>query len=58
MRCHLLDQDQSGMSLEGIMKKIKNYKLRYAVQPGLTGWAQVMYSYGASVKDCRDKIRV
>lgn len=32
-------------------KKIKNYKLRYAVQPGLTGWAQVMYSYGASLED-------
>ena len=30
-------------------KKIKNYKLRYGVVPGLTGWAQVMYPYGASV---------
>lgn len=37
-------------------KKIKNYKLRYAVQPGLTGWAQVMYSYGASVKDAEIKL--
>ncbi len=30
-------------------KKIKNYKLRYGVVPGLTGWAQVMYPYGASM---------
>ena len=37
-------------------KRIKNYKLRYAVQPGLTGWAQVMYSYGASVKDAEIKL--
>lgn len=37
-------------------KKIKNYKLRYAVQPGLTGWAQVMYSYGASMEDAEIKL--
>lgn len=37
-------------------KKIKNYKLRYAVQPGLTGWAQVMYSYGASLEDAEIKL--
>lgn len=37
-------------------KKIKNYKLRYAVQPGLTGWAQVMYSYGASIEDAEIKL--
>lgn len=37
-------------------KKIKNYKLRYAVQPGLTGWAQVMYSYGVSLEDAEIKL--
>lgn len=37
-------------------KKIKNYKLRYAVVPGLTGWAQVMYPYGASVDDAERKL--
>ena len=37
-------------------KKIKNYKLRYAVQPGLTGWAQVMYTYGASLEDAEIKL--
>ena len=37
-------------------KKIKNYKLRYGVVPGLTGWAQVMYPYGASVDDAERKL--
>ena len=37
-------------------KKIKNYKTRYAVLPGLTGWAQVMYPYGASVDDAERKL--
>lgn len=37
-------------------KKIKNYKLRYGVIPGLTGWAQVMYPYGASVDDAERKL--
>ena len=26
------------------------------VKPGLTGWAQVMYPYGASVEDARRKL--
>lgn len=36
--------------------KINNYKARYAVQPGLTGWAQVMYTYGASLEDAKVKL--
>lgn len=37
-------------------KKINNYKLRYSVCPGLTGWAQVLYPYGASVEDAKRKL--
>lgn len=37
-------------------KEIKNYDLRYAVQPGITGWAQTMYTYGASVDDAKIKL--
>ena len=37
-------------------KKIKNYHLRYAVRPGITGWAQTMYSYGASLDDAKVKL--
>ena len=36
--------------------KINNYRARYAVQPGLTGWAQVMYTYGASLEDAKVKL--
>lgn len=37
-------------------KKIKNYHLRYAVQPGITGWAQTMFTYGSSVDDAKIKL--
>lgn len=37
-------------------KKIRNYHLRYAVQPGITGWAQTMFTYGASVDDAKTKL--
>ncbi len=32
------------------------YSLRHTVIPGLTGWAQVMYPYGASVEDALHKL--
>lgn len=31
------------------------YDIRHSVKPGVTGWAQVRYSYGASVEDARRK---
>lgn len=37
-------------------EKIKNYRLRYAVQPGLTGWAQVMYHYSESLDEAKEKL--
>lgn len=45
--------DELGRDYE---KKINMYKLRYAVKPGLTGWAQVMYPYGASIDDAKKKL--
>ena len=45
--------DELGRSYE---KEINMYKLRYAVKPGLTGWAQVMYPYGASLDDAKKKL--
>ncbi|MBS2028815.1 MAG: TIGR03013 family PEP-CTERM/XrtA system glycosyltransferase [Deltaproteobacteria bacterium] len=32
------------------------YGLREAVKPGVTGWAQIRYPYGASVEDARNKL--
>lgn len=37
-------------------KEIPYYNLRHMVKPGLTGWAQVMYPYGASVEDAKRKL--
>ncbi|AKU90657.1 TIGR03013 family XrtA/PEP-CTERM system glycosyltransferase [Vulgatibacter incomptus] len=36
--------------------KIPWYGLRTTVQPGITGWAQLRYPYGASVEDARRKL--
>jgi sugar transferase (PEP-CTERM system associated) len=36
---------------------IPYYDLRHSVKPGITGWAQVRYSYGASVEDARKKLQ-
>jgi lipopolysaccharide/colanic/teichoic acid biosynthesis glycosyltransferase len=33
------------------------YHQRHAVRPGLTGWAQVRYRYGASLEDATEKLR-
>lgn len=37
-------------------EEIPFYALRHTVLPGLTGWAQVMYPYGASVEDALHKM--
>ncbi len=42
--------------VERLKKEIPFYFLRHQVPPGVTGWAQVMYSYGSSVKDARIKL--
>ena len=41
------------MTLE---KKINFYKKRYDFKPGLSGWAQVNYPYGASIQDSANKL--
>lgn len=37
--------------------QIPYYNLRHMVRPGLTGWAQVLYPYGASVEDAVEKLQ-
>ena len=43
--------------IEQLEKEIPYYNLRHTVKPGLTGWAQVMYPYGASVEDAYRKLQ-
>ena len=35
---------------------IPYYGQRFSVKPGITGWAQVSYGYGASVEDAVEKL--
>jgi len=39
-----------------LRKILSNYDVRYWIKPGLTGWAQVSYPYGASVEDSYQKL--
>lgn len=39
-----------------LKQEIPYYDLRYLVKPGITGWAQVLYPYGASVEDAYEKL--
>lgn len=38
-------------------RRIPFYRTRHAIKPGITGWAQVKYRYGASVDDARVKLQ-
>jgi exopolysaccharide biosynthesis polyprenyl glycosylphosphotransferase len=42
--------------IEKLAREIPYYEERQMVQPGITGWAQVSYPYGASVLDSRRKL--
>ena len=37
--------------------QIPFYGQRHSVRPGLTGWAQVRYTYGASLEDAMEKLQ-
>jgi lipopolysaccharide/colanic/teichoic acid biosynthesis glycosyltransferase len=43
--------------VEQLTEEIPFYNLRHYVRPGITGWAQVMYPYGASVEDAYEKLQ-
>ncbi|HET7267516.1 MAG TPA: TIGR03013 family XrtA/PEP-CTERM system glycosyltransferase [Oleiagrimonas sp.] len=37
--------------------RIRYYPLRHCIKPGLTGWAQLRYPYGASFEDAVEKLK-
>jgi len=40
-----------------LSREIRYYAVRHCVKPGLTGWAQLRYPYGASVRDAEEKLK-
>jgi sugar transferase (PEP-CTERM system associated) len=42
--------------VEDLETKLKYYAERHMVKPGITGWAQINYPYGASLEDARHKL--
>lgn len=42
--------------VEQLNEKIRFYNERHSVKPGITGWAQINYPYGASIEDARNKL--
>lgn len=40
-----------------LAENIPYYNLRHIIRPGITGWAQVRYRYGASLEETREKVQ-
>jgi sugar transferase (PEP-CTERM system associated) len=43
--------------VEQLKQKVPYYKERFTVKPGVTGWAQIKYGYGASEQDALEKLK-
>jgi len=42
---------------DDLLAQIPFYQVRHAIKPGLTGWAQIKYPYGASIKETLQKLQ-
>ncbi len=42
--------------VDDLEQKLPYYAERHMVKPGITGWAQINYPYGASIEDSRQKL--
>ncbi len=43
--------------VEWLSHEIPYYYVRHIIRPGITGWAQVCYHYGASLEDSKEKLK-
>jgi lipopolysaccharide/colanic/teichoic acid biosynthesis glycosyltransferase len=42
--------------VQTLSAEIPFYSERHRVRPGITGWAQINYPYGASIEDAKAKL--
>jgi len=42
--------------VDWLSREIPYYHLRHVVRPGITGWAQIRYQYGASLAESKEKL--
>ena len=42
--------------VEELNTELRFYQQRHRLKPGITGWAQINYPYGASIADAREKL--
>jgi lipopolysaccharide/colanic/teichoic acid biosynthesis glycosyltransferase len=43
--------------VDQLAREIPFYAARHSIKPGLTGWAQVRYHYGATLDDAAEKLQ-
>jgi sugar transferase (PEP-CTERM system associated) len=43
--------------VDQLKDQIRFYDVRHSIKPGLTGWAQVRYTYGSSIEDAQRKLQ-
>jgi sugar transferase (PEP-CTERM system associated) len=48
---------ERGVFVDALTEEIPYYSERHQMKPGITGWAQLNYPYGASVEDARKKLQ-
>ena len=57
-RHHLVAFGQAPvLSIDEYEARVPSYHLRHLVKPGITGWAQVSYPYGAGYDDAVEKLK-
>jgi len=43
--------------VDQLLEQVPYYAARHSIKPGITGWAQVRYPYGASLEDAIEKLQ-
>ncbi len=55
--CFVGPRPERPQFVDQLSERIPYYRERHWVKPGLTGWAQLCYPYGASERDAKEKLQ-